>query len=123
MLRASQLGSVTFDFNTLFIQEEYVPNAVMGDSIKSAAGTDIVYSALDNTPTITLDSKDNGIIEEADRVALIAMWKTINTTYTLTYDNSTTETVRFRHEAPPQFSELWEGACRFLAVIPLAKVT
>ncbi len=123
MLRASKIGAVEFSTNTLFIREQFVPNTVMGESVKSAVGTDIVYSAIDYTPAITLDSKENGLITEAQRVSLITMWEATNTTYTLTYDNATTETVRFRHEAPPVFTEIWEGACQYLATIPLAKVT
>ncbi len=121
MLRAKSIGAVTFLTNTLFINEEFTPNKIMGESIKSAAGTDIVYAAEDFTPTITLDSKQNGIITDDQRIAIIAMWENIDVTYTLTYSDATTDTVRFRHESPPTFTEIWEGACAYVAVIPLAK--
>ncbi len=123
MLRASSLGAVDFDMNTLFIKEQFTPNTVMGESVKSAAGTDIVYSATDYTPAITLESKENGWVTETQRAALVAMWEVINTTYLLTYDNATTDTVRFRHEAPPVFIPTIEGCDKFTVIIPLAKVT
>ena len=122
MLRASSLGSVSFDTNTLFIQEEFSNAKVMGEAVMSAAGTHIVYTATIKTPYITLDSKNYGIITDTQKTALEVMWESPGTTQTLTYDDSTTETVRMAVEKDLIFTELWEGACKYRAIIPLAKV-
>ena len=122
MLRAKSLGAVTFDTNTLFIQEQYNSNSVMGEMIMSADGTHISYEASISTPYITLDSKQHGIITELQREALITMWNTLDTTYTLTYDDDTTDEVRMAREKKIIFTPLFEGSCEFRAIIPLAKV-
>lgn len=123
MLRAKSLGAVTFNNpNTLFIQEQFNSNNVEGLVKDSAAGTQIVYEATRYTPYITLDSKQFGIVTEAQRETLMTMWDALDTNYTLTYDDDSTETVRMAHEKKIVFAELWEGACEFKAIIPLAKV-
>lgn len=123
MKRASSLGSVTFNNpNTLFIQEEFNNTEVLGSMNMSAAGTHIVYEAEIHTPYITLDSQEFGIVTEAQRATLMTMWETLETTYTLTYDDASTDTVRMAREKDIVFTPLWEGACEFKAIIPLAKV-
>ena len=121
MLRAKQLGSVIFGTNTLFIQEEFTDDTSQGSMIMSAAGTHIVYESEIHTPYITLDSKQNGIITDEQRVALVAMRKQLDTTFVLTYDDDTTETVRFAKEKKMVFTPRWEGCTQYTAVIPLAK--
>lgn len=121
MLRATSLGAVTFDTNTLFIQEQYNSNSVDGLMKMSTEGTHIVYESAINTPYITLDSREHGLLTEANRAAIMTMWEALDTTYTLTYDNAATETVRFAHEKKIVFTELYEGACLFKCIIPLAK--
>ena len=123
MLRAKSLGSVTFETNTLFIREQYSSSEVMGEAIMSASGSHIVYEAEINTPYITLDSKQYGLITEAQREALMTMWNTLDTTYTLTYDDTTTETVRMAKEKDISFTPLFEGSCEFTCIIPLAKAS
>ena len=122
MKRAKQLGSVVFSLNTLFIQEEFTDGSVMGESLMSAGGTHIVYEAAINTPYITLDSKKHGWITEAQRVELVAMWNQLDTNFTLTYNDSTTDTVRMAREKKIVFIPLYEGSKKYTAVIPLAKV-
>ena len=123
MLRAKSLGAVTFDTNTLFIQEQYNSNSVQGEMVMSAGGTHIAYESPIVTPYITLDSNQHGIITEVQREALLTMWNTLDTTYTLTYDDDTTDEVRMAIEKKIIFTPLFEGACEFRAIIPLAKVT
>ena len=121
MKRAKKLGTVTFGLNTLFIQEEMNDDAVIGETIMSAAGTHIVYAAEIKTPYITLDSKKHGWITEEQRLALIVMRKQLDQTFTLTYKDDTTETVRMAHEKPMVFTPLYEGSKKYTAIIPLAK--
>jgi len=122
MKRAKQLGTVIFGFNTLFIQEEMDPSSIMGETVMSAKGTHIVYEAEIFTPYITLDSKQYGWITEAQRAALITMWEQIGATFTLIYDDASTDTVRMAKEDKMSFTPLSEGSKKYTVIIPLAKV-
>jgi len=122
MKRAKQLGSVVFEYNTLFIQEEFVNDSILADTQMSAAGTHIVYGSTIVTPYITLDSKEYGWIDETQKDVLVAMWEDFSTTQTLTYDDNTTDTVRMAVEKQLEFTPLFEGSCKYTAVIPLAKI-
>lgn len=122
MRRAKQLGTVVFGMNTLFIREEMDDASVMSEVVMSAAGTHIVYEAEILTPYITLDSKQYGWVTEAQRAELVSMRKQLDTTFTLTYDDDTTETVRFAKEKKMVLTPLYEGSDKYTAVIPLAKV-
>ena len=121
MKRAKQLDSVEFALNTLFIQEELTNAETMGEMNMSADGTHIVYVAEIKTPYITLDSKQYGWITETQRLALVAMRKQLGSTFLLTYDDLTTDTVRFAHEKEMVFTPLFEGSKKYTAIIPLAK--
>ncbi len=123
MKRAKQLGSVVFENNTLFIQEEFNNDSVMGEMVMSAAGSHIVYEAEISTPYITLDSKEHGWLSEAQCDILIGMRQQLETTFTLTYDDATTDEVRIAKEKKMVFTPLFEGSCDYVAVIPLAKVS
>ena len=123
MLRANQLGGVIFIYNSLFIDEEMSDGSVLGEAVMSAAGSHIVYEAAVSTPYITLNSKEFGWITETQRLALVAMWNTLDTTYTLTYNDATTDTVRMAKEKKMVFTPLYEGSKKYTAIIPLAKVS
>jgi hypothetical protein len=122
MKRAKQLGSVVFEYNTLFIREEFENDSILSEVYMSAARSHIVFEAEIATPYITLESHNNGWITEAQRAALVTMWKQLDTTFTLTYNDNSTETVRFAREKKMQFTPLYEGAKKYTAVIPLAKI-
>lgn len=122
MKRAKQLDTIVFNLNTLFIQEEMMNDSVMGQMKMSGAGTHIVYEAEIFTPYITLDSEQHGWLTEAQVEALTALWMQLDTTFTLTYDDDTTDTVRFAKEKKMQFTPLYEGSCNYTAIIPLAKM-
>ena len=122
MLRAKQLGTVVFSRNTLFIQEEFNDDSTMGEVFMSAKGTHISYVAEIYTPYITLDSKQYGLVTEAQRVELVAMRKQLGTTFTLTYNDDSTELVRFAIEKKMIFTPIFEGAKKYTVIIPLAKI-
>lgn len=122
MKRAKQLHTVLFELNTLFIQEELSDDSVMGEMTMSGAGTHIVYEANILTPYITLDSHQYGWVTEAQRIVLIGLSKQLGVTFTLTYDDDTTDTVRFAKEKKMEFTPLYEGSCDYTAIIPLAKI-
>lgn len=119
--KVKQIGSVVL-FKPLYVKEFNEPNTMAGESIMSAAGSHIVYSAPINTPYRTLETlADSGWLDETNVSDLKALWLT-DATYTLTYDDDTTETVRFAHEKQITFNPVSLGACYYNVVIPMAKV-
>jgi len=122
MLRAKQLGTVIFERNTLFIEEEFADGSVMGETVISAAGTHIAFEAGIITPYVTLIAKEYGWLTESQREELVSMRKQPGATFTLTYDDDTTEEVRFAKEKNMIFTPLFEGSKKYTAVIPLAKI-
>ena len=123
MKRAKQIGSVVFGMNTLFIQEEMSDDSIASEVYMSAAGTHIVYESEILTPYITLDSKQYGWITETQMAELVSMRRQIGTSFTLTYDDNSTELVRFAKEKKMTFTPLFEGSKKYTAVIPLAKAS
>ena len=122
MKRAKQLDTVIFSENTLFILEEFEDGSVQAEATLSAGGIHIVYESEVLTPYITLDSKTYGWVDDIQVEALVAMWKQLDTTFTLTYDDDTTEVVRMAKEKKMVFTPTHEGSCKYTALIPLAKV-
>ena len=123
MKRARKLGNVEFTLNSLFIREQMQPDSKISEMQMSAAGTHIVYMADIATPYITLDSMQYGWIDDTQREELLSMWAAQDdtVTYVLTYDDNSTEIVRMAVEKEIVFTPLFEGACIYTAVIPLAK--
>lgn len=122
MKRAKQLGNVVFQKNSLFVKEEMEGSKVMAEMKMTSAGTHVVYEVPITTPYITLDSGMYGWIDDSQRQELIDMWNNIGSTYTLTYTDNTTDTVRMAREKRLVITPLYEGCDTFTAVIPLAKV-
>jgi len=121
MKRVKSLGSVIFNTNTLFIQEEFTNNNLLAEARVSAAGTRVEYVALNNSPDITIQSLENGWIDEVQRQAITAMFLSIDSTFLLKYNDDSTDTIRFKHDAPPIFTQLFEGAEMYTATIFLIK--
>lgn len=122
MKRVKQLGAIVFELNPMWINEELTDESILAESILSAGGVHVVFEAEIKTPFITLESGD-GWITEAERVALVAMWKTLGSTYTLTYEDDTTEQVRLAREKKLVFTPISEGNCEYYTcTIPLAKI-
>jgi len=122
MKRVRKLGSVTFDKNAMFVLQEFEPNTFMAQVRKNAAGTNIEYYARDNAPELTLDSQTYSLLTEDDITAIIAMYDTV-ADYTIEYTDATTQSVRFRLDKPPTFSEYSVGACLYQATVYLTKIT
>lgn len=122
MLRAKELNGIVFTNNALFIQEEFEDDSIVSEMFMSGAMTHIVYEAEILTPYITLTSKEYGWVDDTQRLALIAMWRTLDTTFTLTYDDDSTVSVRMAREKKLVFTPTHEGSCLYMVVIPLAKV-
>lgn len=119
--RAKSLGLVTFD-HTLHMQENLSPNSVMSEVMMSAGGAHIVYQAEIKTPYITLVSRKHGWLKEDTKNALIELYNQLNTTFTLTYSDDSTDLVRFAHEKGISFDPVSESSEYFFATINLAKV-
>lgn len=125
MKRAISLGTVTFD-RKLYYANEYESTGVSASSQRTIDGGVIVWEQanLDSVKDIILDSGTNYPISETNLQEIIALADgSLGQSYTLTFADLTTETVRFKHEANPVEAEpLWEGACDFFVTIKLAKV-
>lgn len=121
MKRAKQLDTIVFSYNTLHIVEEAEGAEVIAESKMSAGGSHIVFEALVVTPYITLTSGEHSWVTEDDITALKALWVQIGATFTLTYDDDSTETVRMAKEKKMEFTPIFEGSNLYIATIPLAK--
>lgn len=121
MKRIRKLGAVTFDLNAMYILEEFEPNTFISEIVKSAADTDIVYYAVDNSPTITLDSQGYSLVDDAGREAIIVMYNSPETVYILEDTDGGTQEVYFKLDEPPKFTEYGLGSCLYAATITLTK--
>ncbi len=121
MKKATQIEGVVFDY-PLWVTQEEVPDNVLGEMRMSAAGTHVAFATEILTPYITLRSKESGWLSETHVEQLKDMRKNIGASFTVYFDDSTTETVRFAHEKQMVITPLFEGACNYTVEIPLAKV-
>lgn len=119
--QAKQIDTIIFTY-PLWVEEFETPNSVQGEVKMSASGNHIAYQAEIRTPYITLASMQSGWISEDDVIAITALYNTLDKAYLLTYDDDSTELVRFAHEKGITFTPLVEGSCEFYVTINLAKV-
>lgn len=116
-----QIGTVVLD-SELYIDEFDSPNTMQGEAVMSVAGTHISFSAPILTPYRTAGSRgDSGWLSEQNVIDLKALWES-GTTFTITYDDDTTETCRMAHEKQISFEEISLGTCLYYGTIPMAKV-
>lgn len=118
--KAKSIGTTTFTYQ-LWVEEFENPSNVSGEMVMSAAGSHITYAREIATPYITLVSKEHGWLHDDDIATLKTQYASIGSTFTLTYSDDTTETVRFAHEKGMSFVPLYEGACYYRVTINLAK--
>jgi hypothetical protein len=121
MKRVKQLDTIIFIHNSMFIDEEETPATVTATSALSVAGSHIVNENTIKTPYITLNSKSYSWVDETQRLALIALWGN-SISFNITYTDNSTELVRFAREKSLNFTPIYEGADKYRAVIPLAKI-
>ncbi len=120
MKRVRRLDTVIFTMNAMYVEQEFQPNTYLAETIKAADGTNIEYYAIDHNPELTLDSMNYSLLSDSDRAAIIALYNT-PAEYELQYVDGTTETVTFRLDKPPEFTELSEGSCLYRGVIYLTR--
>ncbi len=121
MKRVKTFNGMTFEPNALFIKEEMEPDTFVAESKMTAATTEITYVAQKRNPYVTLLSLQYSYVTDDQRAQIIAMYETLDTEYEIEHLDATTDTVRFRMDAPPVFSETFEGSCLFVAEINLMK--
>ena len=120
-IRAKSLGGVTFDY-PLHIFELDNPENILTEQMISATGEHIVWNKEILTPYITLNSKEEGWVHQLNKDSLFCMYSLLETTFTLTYTDDTTETVRIAHEKDFNFDPLYEGSEWYSVTLSLAKV-
>ncbi len=119
--RAVSIDAVTFDYK-LYVSELNAPDNILSEVNISESGMHIVWQSEIQTPYITLVSKEHGWIYQDTKDALLAQYAQLGTTFLLTYDDASTDTVRFAHEKGIVFIPLYEGACIYTAEINLAVI-
>ena len=121
-MRVRRLGDVAFEMNPLFVAEDEQPSDLMSTMRMAADGSHVVFAQKIITPYITLESRENGWLDDTQRLALLAMREQVAGTWELEYVDGSTETVRIAVEKQMSFTPLWEGCDHYTAVIPLAKI-
>lgn len=122
-MRVKSLGAVVFGLNTMHVDEAMAPSNIVAQMRLSGAGTHIVYQSEILTPYITLNSLSSSWITKDQKDALELMWQDLDTTYTLTYEDDSTDQVRMAREKQLEFTRLTETNKDYYKVmIPLAKV-
>ena len=117
-MKAKQLGAVVFEYPQEVVRECFVK----GEKRVSAAGTKIVYESPMYSPDITLASATDDWLSLNNVNDLTAMCGQINTTFTLTYEDNSTEEVVFDHSKTISFNEIKEGSCFFYGNVSLIKI-
>lgn len=117
-MKAKQLGAVTFEYPQEVLRE----CSVKGEKVRSASGTNIIFESILYTPDITLSSAEDDWLSLQNVEDLSVMCEQIDTTFTLTYEDDTTEEVMFDHSKSVSFSEIQTGVCFYYGNIPLVKV-
>jgi len=117
-MKAKQLGVVVFEYP----QEVMRECGVKGEKRVSVAGTKIVYESLMLSPDITLASATDDWLSLNNIHDLSTMCGQINTTFTLIYEDDSTEEVVFDHSKAISFKEIKEGSCFFHGNVSLIKI-
>ncbi len=119
--RAVSLGGVVFDYK-LYVLQLDAPEDILSEVAITEAGVHAVWQNKVLTPYITLSSKQHGWLSQSVKDSIIALYEQLDTTFTLEYDDGSTDEVRFAHENGISFTPLNEGCNVFLGQINLAKV-
>ena len=121
--RAVSLGGIVFDYR-LHYKEINSPEDIDAEVATSESGIHLVWEREIQTPYITLESLSNGWIRQNTKDALMAIRSQIGATFTLVFDDSSTETVRFAHERNNGiiFTPHHDGCTDYNVQIFLAKV-
>ena len=119
--RAISIGGTTFKYK-LYVAELDAPNNIQSEVNISESGVHIIWQSEIQTPYITLLSKEHGWIEQDIKDAILAMYAQYESIFTVTYDDATTDEVRFAHERGISFTPHTEGCDIYTAQINLAVV-
>jgi len=119
--RAVSIGAVTFE-HKLHVIELNKPNDVNAEVAITEAQMHVIWQAEMLTPYITLTSMQYGWLTQANKDTLRDQYSMLDTTFTLSYDDGTSDQVRFAQELGMSFTPLSEGCNIYTGEINLAKV-
>lgn len=119
--RAVSIGATSFTYK-LYVSELDAPNNIQSEVSLSESGVHIIWQSEVLTPYITLVSKEHGWLTQTDKDAILVMYNLFESTFTLTYDDASTDAVRFAHERGIVFTPIIEGSDKYTVQINLAKV-
>jgi len=120
MKRVIRLDTIEF-YPPLFVLEEEAPSDIQSSMTLSASGTHIVYTKLIVTPYITLETRANGWLTEAQVIGLITLSRDLTAEYEIEYTDNTTQKVRIANEQRMAFTPLFEGSCDYRGTITLGE--
>lgn len=119
--RAVSLGNTTFN-RKLYVSELDEPNNIQSEVNITEAGIHVVWQNEILTPYITLVSREHGWLDQATKDSILADYGVLGTSFVLTYDDGSTDDVRFAHEKGISFTAVIEGCEPYTTQINLAKV-
>jgi len=119
---AVSLAGIVFDY-PLYIKEYEYPKTKYAQKYVSANGSDIVFVNKNNTPEITLESKESGWQSQSVVDALRLLTDNMDGIHQLVYSDGDTDQVRiaFERESEMKFAPLFECSPDHYITIPLAK--
>ena len=119
--RAVSIGGVVFG-HKMYMLELDEPSNIVSEVAISEAGTHIVWQSEILTPYITLESREQGWIEQAEKDLIMELYSQFEATFVLVFDDESEENVRFAHEKGIPFTPISEGSSIYTAQISLAVV-
>ncbi len=119
--RAESIDATLFE-HKMYVKENDAPDTILSEVNMSESGMHIVWQSEIQTPYITLESRKQGWIDQETKDALLVQYALLGNTFTLTYDDNSTDDIRFAHEKGIVFTPLFEGSNRYTVVLHLAVV-
>jgi len=119
--KVKQVESIVLQY-PMWLDEFYTPKNMIGENRMSAAGVAVMYEASIKTPTRTLLSRESGWLSEDNITDLKTLWSVVGNTFSIIYDDDSTDVVAFDRSRALSFTEVSEGMCEYTAVIPMMKV-
>ena len=125
MVRIKNIGGIELE-SSLFLVESFSVKNVQAVSFKTLDGGAVIYESIkrDSANNITLDSRENGWVDENTISKLVSMANDLGVEVTLTTTDDTTIKARFRLEEDEviKTEQIYEGSKWYKVVIKMARV-
>ncbi|MEO1953536.1 MAG: hypothetical protein ABGW74_02410 [Campylobacterales bacterium] len=125
MVRIKNIGGIELE-SSLFLVESFSVKNVQAVSFKTLDGGAVIYESIkrDSANNITLDSRENGWIDENTISKLVSMANDLGVEVMLTTTDGATIKARFRLEEDEviKAEQIYEGSKWYKVVIKMARV-